>query len=81
MCPTRYIKERHGDYFGITMAGYPEAHPDVISDDPDQMKEAYWNDIRYLKQKVRRSSLGGCSGVEHPSGVHSIPCLGMMAHV
>lgn len=34
------------------MAGYPEAHPDVISEDPEKMKEAYWSDIHYLKEKV-----------------------------
>ncbi len=45
-------REKHGDFFGIAVAGYPEAHPDVITDDPEKMKEAYWNDIRYLKQKV-----------------------------
>lgn len=36
------------------VAGYPEAHPDVISEDPEKMKEAYWSDIHYLKEKVRR---------------------------
>jgi hypothetical protein len=34
------------------VAGYPEAHPDVISEDPQQMREAYWKDIQYLKEKV-----------------------------
>mmetsp|Transcript_3439 Transcript_3439/g.9965 ORF Transcript_3439/g.9965 Transcript_3439/m.9965 type:complete len:600 (-) Transcript_3439:1135-2934(-) len=48
----KYIREKHGDYFGIAVAGYPEAHPDVITDDPEKMKEAYWNDIKYLKEKV-----------------------------
>lgn len=39
----------------LQVAGYPEAHPDVISEDPEQMREAYWKDIHYLKEKVRLS--------------------------
>lgn len=55
------------------MAGYPEAHPDVISDDPEKMKEAYWSDIQYLKQKVRstpartkldQEAASGCEGLQ-----------------
>jgi hypothetical protein len=34
----RYIRKEHGDFFGIGVAGYPEAHPDSIVDDPEQMK-------------------------------------------
>ena len=34
----RYIRKEHGDYFGIGVAGYPEAHPDRIVDDPEEMK-------------------------------------------
>jgi methylenetetrahydrofolate reductase (NADPH) len=34
----RYIRKEHGDWFGIGVAGYPEAHPDKIVDDPVQMK-------------------------------------------
>ncbi|CAM9118548.1 unnamed protein product, partial [Chrysoparadoxa australica] len=26
----RYIRQKHGDYFGISVAGYPEGHPDNI---------------------------------------------------
>ncbi len=37
------------------MAGYPEAHPDVIVDDAEAMKENYWKDVRYLKEKARRA--------------------------
>lgn len=48
----RFIKARHGDYFGICVSGYPEAHPDSIVDDKEQMKTNYWDDIRYLKAKV-----------------------------
>ena len=45
-------RSNYGDYFGITVAGYPEAHPEVISDDPKAMEEAYHSDLQYLKQKV-----------------------------
>lgn len=45
-------REKFGDYFGITVAGYPEAHPNVIVDDPVKMEENYWGDVRYLKEKV-----------------------------
>ena len=48
----KYIKREHGDFFGIAVAGYPEAHPEVISEDPLLQEKAYWNDIRYLKEKV-----------------------------
>lgn len=36
------------------MAGYPEAHPDRIVSDPEEMKKNYWADVHYLKQKVCR---------------------------
>ncbi|KAK6921246.1 Methylenetetrahydrofolate reductase-like [Dillenia turbinata] len=29
----KHIRAKYGDYFGITVAGYPEAHPDVIQSD------------------------------------------------
>jgi len=48
----KYIRETQGDYFGIGVAGYPEAHPDVISEDPEKMEKAYWGDIDYLKKKI-----------------------------
>jgi methylenetetrahydrofolate reductase (NADPH) len=48
----RHIRARHGDAFGIAVAGYPEAHPDVIVDDPAAMEAAYARDLAYLKQKV-----------------------------
>ena len=34
------------------MAGYPEAHPDAIVSDPEEMDKAYWKDLHYLKEKV-----------------------------
>ena len=39
------------------MAGYPEAHPDVIVSDPEEMDKAYWNDVHYLKEKVLQDPL------------------------
>ncbi|GIL46045.1 hypothetical protein Vafri_3133 [Volvox africanus] len=48
----KYIRKEFGDLFGICVAGYPEAHPDGIVDDPEQMQKNYWGDIAYLKQKV-----------------------------
>lgn len=48
----RYIRETYGDFFGIGCAGYPEAHPDVIVEDPAQMAANYQSDIAYLKSKV-----------------------------
>ena len=51
----KYIRREHGDYFGIAVAGYPEAHPDAISQDAEEQDAAYWKDIHYLKEKVRTS--------------------------
>ena len=48
----KHIRKEYGDYFGITVAGYPEAHPDVIVDDAEQMKLNYRSDLEYLKKKV-----------------------------
>lgn len=41
-----------GSYFGIGVAGYPEAHPDAIVEDAQQMEKNYWSDIQYLKEKL-----------------------------
>ncbi|CAG9467574.1 unnamed protein product [Pedinophyceae sp. YPF-701] len=48
----KYIREQYGDYFGIAVAGYPEAHPDAIVEDPEEMKKNYQADIEYLKKKL-----------------------------
>jgi len=48
----KHVKARHGDAFGIGVAGYPEAHPDAIVDDPVQMEKNYRADIAYLKEKI-----------------------------
>ncbi|GAB4858979.1 hypothetical protein Ancab_010451 [Ancistrocladus abbreviatus] len=47
-----HIRSKYGDYFGITVAGYPEAHPDAIGSDGVATPEAYANDLAYLKKKV-----------------------------
>ncbi|KAG9443448.1 hypothetical protein H6P81_014788 [Aristolochia fimbriata] len=47
----QHIRSKYGDYFGITVAGYPEAHPDMIEGEGATL-EAYSNDLAYLKRKV-----------------------------
>ncbi|XP_051118212.1 probable methylenetetrahydrofolate reductase [Andrographis paniculata] len=46
-----HIRANYGDYFGITVAGYPEGHPDVIENGVAP-PEAYAKDLAYLKKKV-----------------------------
>ncbi|CAA2996623.1 probable methylenetetrahydrofolate reductase [Olea europaea subsp. europaea] len=46
-----HIRAQYGDYFGITVAGYPEGHPDVIQNGV-VTEEAYENELAYLKKKV-----------------------------
>lgn len=65
----KLIRKEYGDYFGIGVAGYPEAHPDRIVDDEEEMKENYWKDIHYLKQKVELCTV--CRSVFQ----FRIPCL------
>ncbi|KAM0945793.1 putative methylenetetrahydrofolate reductase (NAD(P)H) [Dioscorea sansibarensis] len=49
----RHIRATHGDYFGISVAGYPEAHPSKIPEGSDRAtKEGYESDLAYLKEKV-----------------------------
>ena len=47
-----YIRQNYGSHFGITVSGYPEAHPDAIKTDPEEQKVAYAADLAYLKRKV-----------------------------
>lgn len=56
----KYIRKQYGNYFGICVSGYPEAHPDVISDDPEEMERNYWSDIFYLKKKVSEPGCAAC---------------------
>ncbi|CAA6669209.1 unnamed protein product [Spirodela intermedia] len=48
----QHIRAKYGDYFGITVAGYPEAHPDMIKGEQGVTAEDYQNDLVYLKKKV-----------------------------
>lgn len=48
----KHMRAKYGNYFGITVAGYPEAHPDVIPANGIATKEIYENDLAYLKKKV-----------------------------
>ncbi|XP_015888576.1 methylenetetrahydrofolate reductase (NADH) 2 [Ziziphus jujuba] len=48
----KHIRGKYGDYFGITVAGYPEAHPDVIGSNGVASLEGYQSDLAYLKRKV-----------------------------
>ena len=47
----KYIRQEHGDYFGLACAGYPEAHPDAIGEGGVATAEAYAKDLAYLKEK------------------------------
>eukprot|EP00960_Hanusia_phi_P047246 758314-Hanusia_phi.AAC.11 len=48
----RYVRQLHGDYFGISVAGYPEGHIDWFKDTPEISEENYRRDLQYLKDKV-----------------------------
>ncbi|KAK9842943.1 hypothetical protein WJX74_004685 [Apatococcus lobatus] len=49
----KYIRREFGDHFGVCVAGYPEAHPDNIVDDPEDMKKNYWKELEYLHEKCK----------------------------
>lgn len=50
----RYVKEQHGDYFGLSVAGYPEGHIDWFKEgEKSEIARAdYLRDLQYLKDKV-----------------------------
>eukprot|EP01060_Flectonema_neradi_P033394 TRINITY_DN55_c0_g1_i1.p1 TRINITY_DN55_c0_g1~~TRINITY_DN55_c0_g1_i1.p1 ORF type:complete len:354 (+),score=104.89 TRINITY_DN55_c0_g1_i1:53-1114(+) len=54
----KFIREKYGDYFCISVAGYPEGHPDKIPDYEEYLKagkipaEVYQAEMDYLKAKV-----------------------------
>lgn len=68
-CCWCYCRAQYGDYFGIGVAGYPEAHPDSIVEDPEAMKKAYWENLAYLKEKVRTTPEGSCQSHTLPAGL------------
>mmetsp|Transcript_18619 Transcript_18619/g.45775 ORF Transcript_18619/g.45775 Transcript_18619/m.45775 type:complete len:601 (+) Transcript_18619:143-1945(+) len=47
----KFIRAEYGDYFGISVAGYPEGHIDWFKETPEISKEHYWKDMLYLKDK------------------------------
>uniref|UniRef100_A0A803KU03 Methylenetetrahydrofolate reductase n=1 Tax=Chenopodium quinoa TaxID=63459 RepID=A0A803KU03_CHEQI len=47
-----HMRCKYGDYFGIAVSGYPEAHPSVFGPDGVASPEAYASDLAYLKRKV-----------------------------
>jgi methylenetetrahydrofolate reductase (NADPH) len=46
----RYIRKKHGDYFAIGVAGYPEGHADESH--PEAGKQSVEHDLPYLVDKV-----------------------------
>jgi methylenetetrahydrofolate reductase (NADPH) len=50
----RYVREQHGDWFGISVAGYPEGHIDWFKEGEvsEIAREDYMKDLQYLKDKV-----------------------------
>ncbi|KIW80009.1 methylenetetrahydrofolate reductase [Fonsecaea pedrosoi CBS 271.37] len=46
----RYIRRKHGDYFAVGVAGYPEGHADESH--PEQGKQSVEHDLPYLAEKV-----------------------------
>lgn len=47
-----YIHSRFGDSFCVTVAGYPEGHPDRIAEDGSISDADYQEELDYLKAKV-----------------------------
>jgi len=51
----RYVKEQHGDYFGVSVAGYPEGHIDWFKGEEgadECARDDYMRDLQFLKDKV-----------------------------
>lgn len=47
----RYIRRKHGDYFCVAVAGYPEGHADESH--PETGKQSVAKDLPYLAEKVK----------------------------
>ncbi|GET93742.1 methylenetetrahydrofolate reductase, putative [Leishmania tarentolae] len=48
----RYIHDTYGDYFCVSVAGYPEGHPSRITENSTISDEDYQKELEYLKEKV-----------------------------
>ncbi|AYU84029.1 methylenetetrahydrofolate reductase (MTHFR) [Leishmania donovani] len=48
----RYIHDTYGDYFCVSVAGYPEGHPSRIAEDGAISDEDHQKELEYLKEKV-----------------------------
>ncbi|KAG5490806.1 hypothetical protein JKF63_00928 [Porcisia hertigi] len=48
----QYIRATYGDFFCVSVAGYPEGHPSAIAKDGSISEEDYQKELIYLKEKV-----------------------------
>jgi methylenetetrahydrofolate reductase (NADPH) len=50
----KFIKEKHGDYFGISTAGYPEGHPNAIKkvEDVSKLTASETSRLVYVKDEA-----------------------------
>ncbi|CAG9584199.1 putative methylenetetrahydrofolate reductase [Leishmania major strain Friedlin] len=48
----RYIRDTYGDYFCVSVAGYPEGHPSRIAENGTISHEDHQKELEYLKEKV-----------------------------
>ena len=69
----KYIKAKYGDYFGITVSGYPEGHPVVrkVIDDKDWNAEK--NEPKYYA--VRKLENGKYEGVSQKDWLNELDYL------
>jgi hypothetical protein len=63
----RYIKQKHGDWFGISVSGYPEGHPDVIKPVADLARPLSASE----KKRVMRTAEGTECAPPPPSLSHT----------
>ncbi|KPI42172.1 Methylenetetrahydrofolate 1 [Cyphellophora attinorum] len=50
----KYIRKKHGDYFALGVAGYPEGHADESH--PEAGKQSVEHDLPYLVDKLREKT-------------------------
>lgn len=61
----KYIRKNHGDYFGISVAGYPEGHPNRIKEVPggvESLSEAEKGRYKVAKDADGKEVVTVCSG-------------------